>query len=84
MMHCNGRCQFCKKLHQQDDTEERQAPERKSGNSGYETLFSTHSVTDFSALHFYTAFNRRFPEMPAAKPVRMPRHFFHPPGGHLA
>jgi hypothetical protein len=83
-MRCNGRCQFCKKLHQQDDTEDKQTPERRSGNNLDETLYSSESFTDFSALHFSAPATRRFPEGPAAKPVRMPRHLFHPPGDHLA
>jgi hypothetical protein len=83
-MHCNGRCQFCKKLRQQDNAEDKQTPERKSGNNWDESLYSSQSFTDFSALCFVVPTTRRFPEMSAAKPVRMPRHLFHPPGDHLA
>jgi hypothetical protein len=82
-MHCNGRCQLCKKLHQQDNTEDRQIPERRPGNGQSETLFRTASFIDFTTLQLVTTVTRRFPEIAAAKPVRMPRSLFHPPGDHL-
>jgi hypothetical protein len=82
-MHCNGQCQLCKKLHQQDNTEDKQTPERKTGSDRSETLFSAASFIDFAALQSATRLIRRFPEMPASKPIRMPRAFFHPPGDHL-
>ena len=83
-MHCNGRCQFCKKLHQQNNSEDKQTPERKSGNNANETLYSSSSFTDFTALHFVAPVNLHYPEFSAGRPVGMPRTFFHPPGDHLA
>ncbi len=83
-MHCNGRCQLCKKLHQQAGAEDKQAPERKSGNSGNETLYSASFFADFNALHLVAVINLQYSELPAGKPVGMPRTFFHPPGDRLA
>jgi hypothetical protein len=83
-MHCNGRCQLCKKLHQQDNTEDKQAPERRSGNNGPETLYTASSYTDFNTLHLVASTNGRYPELSAGKPVGMPRDLFHPPGDRLA
>jgi hypothetical protein len=82
-MHCNGRCQFCKKLHQQDNTEDKQTPERKPGNNWDESLYSSSSFTDFTALHLVAPTNLHYPESPAGKPVGMPRTLFHPPGDRL-
>jgi hypothetical protein len=83
-MHCNGRCQLCKKLHQQAGAEDKQTPERKSGNNGDETLYSIASFSDFNALHFVALINQQYPQFSAGKPVGMPRDLFHPPGNRLA
>ena len=83
-MHCNGRCQFCKKLQQQSNSEDKQTPERKSGNNGNETLYSSSFFTDCSALHLVALTNLQYPELSAGKPVGMPRALFHPPGDRLA
>lgn len=83
-MHCNGRCQLCKKLHQQDSNEDKQTPERKSGNNGPENLYSTSSFTDFNALQLVALINRQYPELSAGSPINMPRDLFHPPGDRLA
>jgi hypothetical protein len=83
-MHCNGRCQLCKKLRQQAGAEDKQTPERKSGNNGDETLYSIASLSDFNALHFVALINLQYLELSAGKPIGMPRHLFHPPGDRLA
>jgi hypothetical protein len=83
-MHCNGRCQLCKKLHQQNNSEDKQTPERKSSGDRNETLFSTASFSGFAALHLVASTNLQYAELSAGKPVGMPRTFFHPPGDHLA
>src|SRR5580658_6063001 len=77
-MHCNGRCQLCKKLRQQAGAEDKQTPERKSGNNGDETLYSIASFSDFNALHFVALINLQYLELSAGKPIGMPRHLFHP------
>jgi hypothetical protein len=82
-MHCNGQCQFCKKLHQQE-SQDKQTPERKSANNGNETLYSSSSFADFSALHLVAPTIHPFADLSAGKPVGMPRTLFHPPGDHLA
>lgn len=82
-MHCNGHCQLCKRLHQQNNTEDKQTPERKPGNNGNETLFSA-SIIDFTALHLVAPIDLHYPELLARKPVRMPRELFHPPDSLLA
>jgi hypothetical protein len=82
-MKCNGRCQLCKKLDQQDNNQDKQTPERKSENSGNETLYSNHTFIGATTSHV-VAIVRRFPAMTALNPVRMPRKHFHPPGDHLA
>ena len=83
-MQCNGRCQLCKRLHQQDKTEDKQAPDRKAGGDRNESLFSAVSLIDFTALQGIMLYKVRFPDLPAGNPIHMPRDFFHPPGGHLA
>ncbi|HUB62556.1 MAG TPA: hypothetical protein VL978_17700 [Puia sp.] len=83
-MHCNGRCQLCKKLHQQDSNDDKQAPERKSANGGNEPLFTHSSFTDFSALHLVALVDLQYPELFPGTPIGMPRDHFHPPGDHLA
>lgn len=83
-MRCNGRCQLCKRLHQQDKTEDRQTPDRKSGGDGNESPFSLASSIDLSARQGMTLSRTKFPEIPAGDPVRMPRDLFHPPGDQLA
>jgi hypothetical protein len=83
-MHCNGRCQFCKKLHQQNNAEDKQTPERKSGSNGNETLYSSSSFIDFTVLHLAAPTDLQYSESPEGEPVRMPRTFFHPPGDRLA
>jgi hypothetical protein len=83
-MHCNGRCQLCKRLHQQEGAQDKQTPERKSGNNGDETLYSTTSLTEFMTLHFVALSGLRYPELSAGKPIGMPRQLFHPPGDRLA
>jgi hypothetical protein len=83
-MHCNGRCQLCKRLHQQDKSEDKQTPERKSGNSRFETLFSASFFTNFNTLQLAAPINLQYPEFSAGKPIGMPRNLFHPPGNRLA
>jgi hypothetical protein len=83
-MHCNGRCQLCKRLHQQDGAQDKQTPERRSGNLGYETFFSASSFIDFNALHLVVMVSLSYHELPVGKPIGMPRHLFHPPGDRLA
>jgi hypothetical protein len=83
-MHCNGRCQLCKRLHQQTSNEDKQAPEKKSGNSGPETLYSASSFSDFKALHLVALINQQHPQLSAGRPIAMPRALFHPPGDRLA
>ena len=83
-MRCNGRCQLCKKLHQQDKAEEKQAPDRKSGGERNESPISCVSLIDFSAPGGIVISETKFPERRAGSPVRMPRNFFHPPGYRLA
>jgi hypothetical protein len=82
-MHCNGRCQLCKKLHQQDGNEDKQTPERRSANSGFETLYSASRFTEFNALHLAALIKLQYPEISAGKPIGMPRELFHPPGDRL-
>ncbi|HLX67058.1 MAG TPA: hypothetical protein VKR41_08675 [Puia sp.] len=83
-MHCNGRCQLCKKLHQQAGGEDKQSAERRSGNNGDEALYSSSSLTDLTALHLLSPTDLQYSELSAGKPVGMPRTFFHPPGDRLA
>jgi hypothetical protein len=83
-MHCNGRCQLCKKLHRQAGAEDKQSPERRSGNNGDEPLYSTAHFSDFNALYVVALTNLRYPQLSAGKPVGMPRDLFHPPGDRLA
>ena len=82
-MKCNGRCQLCKKLDRQDNNQDKQTPERKSGNSGNETLYTNHTFIGATSSQV-VAITRRFPEMKALSPVGMSRKHFHPPGDHLA
>ena len=81
-MKCNGRCQLCKKLHRQDGSEDKQAPERKTGSEQSDNLCA--SFVEFAAQIWATPVSTCFPEMRAGDPVRMPRELFHPPGACMA
>lgn len=83
-MHCNGHCQLCKRMRQQDNSDNQRAPERKSGTNGSETLYSAASFAEFTALHLRVPNNLTYPELPAGRPVGVPRDIFHPPGNRLA
>lgn len=81
-MHCNGRCQLCKKLHRQESQEDKQSPERKAGGDRSDNICA--SFIEFTALQWASPIKTSFPEIRAGNPVSMPRDFFHPPGAHLA
>jgi hypothetical protein len=72
---CNGKCQMMKKMEEQ----EKQANEALQKKV---TLFEYSVPSERCELHnFPTALIRTFYTFKAAKPVRIPSDFFHPPGG---
>jgi hypothetical protein len=82
-MKCNGRCQLCKKLHQQDNTD-KQIPDRRAGGDRNDPLTSTPSNNGFTANNPFTVISLRYPEQPGRQTTRMPRSHFHPPGYQLS
>jgi hypothetical protein len=77
-MHCNGRCQFCKKMEQQENPD-KQAPEKRAGNDKNDPLSCEPCFTDLQALYRMAGAGIRYGEIASDKAVRMPRSFFHPP-----
>lgn len=80
-MHCNGKCQLCKKLHQQDNSD-KQSPERRSGDDRNDPLSSSAAV-DFIAVNPATSLSAKYPEIIVGPAVKRPRTQFHPPGRSL-
>jgi hypothetical protein len=78
-MHCNGKCQLCKKMEQQENPD-KQAPERKSGNDKNDPLLIRSGFSDLAALFSIPASTLRHPDLFAGSPIQMPRAIFHPPG----
>ena len=78
-MHCNGRCQLCKKMEQQDNPD-KQTPERKSGNDKNDPLLIRSGFSDLAALFSIPASTIRDPGLSGGTPIQMPRAIFHPPG----
>jgi hypothetical protein len=76
-MHCNGKCQLCKKLHQQDNSD-KQNSERRSGDDRNDPLSSSAAV-DFIALNPATSLSAKYPRATGAAIVKRPRTQFHPP-----
>lgn len=76
-MHCNGKCQLCKKLHQQDNSD-KQNSERRSGDDRNDPLSSSVAV-DFVAINPATSFSAKYPQATGAAIVKRPRTQFHPP-----
>jgi hypothetical protein len=82
MMHCNGKCQLCKKMEQQDNPD-KQTPERKSGNDKNDPLSCDPVFSDLTALFYMSDTGSRYPELLSGKAIGMPRSFFHPPDRSL-
>ena len=78
-MHCNGKCQLCKKMEQQENPD-KQAPERKSGNDRNDPLLIRSGLSGLTALFSIPASTIRRPDLSAGSPIQMPRAIFHPPG----
>lgn len=78
MMHCNGRCQLCKKMQQQDKSD-KQSPERRTAGERFGPLASGSSFTGVVPLWPTCLKLARRPEMAGGKILRMPRGYFHPP-----
>lgn len=77
-MHCNGRCQLCKKLHQRESSD-RQTPERRSDDSCSQPLSSPES-SFVSIMPAAVTAPRHYRGEPSGKPTKMPRALFRPPG----
>jgi len=82
MMHCNGKCQLCKKLEQQDNPD-KQTPERRSGNDKNEPLSCGPAFAPLASLFWLAGAGIAYPELSPGKISRMPRSFFHPPDSCL-
>jgi hypothetical protein len=77
-MHCNGKCQLCKKLHQEDNSD-KQSPGRRSGNDRNDPLAAAIYV-GFTAINPAECLSAKYPEHTGAATIKMPRALFHPPG----
>ena len=80
-LRCNGRCQLCKKLHQENPTD-KQGPERRSGEDRNDPI-SSPAHNNFPLEQPGTALQTYYPDAPEGQPVAMPRTLFHPPGDRL-
>lgn len=76
MMHCNGRCQLCKRLAKQDN-QDKDNPERKAENRN-EVLFcqETRSLLGPTSICFISSL---YSAMTSGKPVDRASAIFHPP-----
>jgi hypothetical protein len=79
MMHCNGKCQLCKKMAQQENPD-KQAPERKSGNDKNDPLLFRSGFSELTSPFSIPASTLRHPDLSSGSPIQMPRAIFHPPG----
>jgi hypothetical protein len=77
-MHCNGRCQLCRKM-QQQEKQERQSPQRRIGLDGVNPFSSKSSFIDMTGLHRIGGIAFRFPEISVDEAVGMHKSVFHPP-----
>jgi hypothetical protein len=75
-MHCNGKCQFMKKILEQE-RKEQQSPELKLGGKSEvpssKTWYTTYTPLHFVDIHHY------FSRYSIGSPVDRPASFFHPP-----
>lgn len=76
MMHCNGRCQLCKRLAKQDN-QDKDNPERKAENRN-EVLFcpETRSLLGPTSIYFISSL---YSAMTSGKPIDRASAIFHPP-----
>jgi hypothetical protein len=76
MMHCNGRCQLCKRLAKQDN-QDKDNPERKADNKN-EALFcqETGSLLASPSIDFTSSL---YSAMTSGEPVDRASAIFHPP-----
>jgi hypothetical protein len=76
MMHCNGRCQLCKRLAKQDN-QDKDNPERKAENRN-EVLFCPEkgSLLTSPSIDFISSL---YSAMISGKPVDRASAIFHPP-----
>jgi hypothetical protein len=81
-MHCNGKCQLCKKMQQQDNPD-KQTPERRSGNDKNDPLSCDPAFSDLTSPQYITNAATRYADLSPGKTTRMPRSFFHPPDKSL-
>jgi hypothetical protein len=77
-MHCNGRCQLCKKMAQQENPD-KQTPEKRSGNDKNDPLPYELCSAEWQALYRVAGAGILYGAYASGKPLRMPRSFFHPP-----
>ena len=82
-MHCNGHCQMCKRMAEQDRSD-KQNPQHKSATEDGGPISSKSSFTDISSLMFIEGTALRRPDNTSARAITMPRSYFHPPGAELA
>lgn len=76
VMHCNGKCQMMKKLHQEEKKDSEAPPEKKSYNDEIISSKSFCNSTGYLTMEVKTVYNL----MPEAYTAGMPRFCFHPPG----
>ena len=76
MMHCNGRCQLCKRLAKQDN-QDKDNPERKAENRN-EVLFcqETGCLLTQPSIYFISSL---YSAMTSGEPVDRASAIFHPP-----
>lgn len=80
MMHCNGRCQLCKRLAKQDN-QDKDNPERKAENRN-ELLFCqiARPLPGPPSIYLISSL---YPAMTSGEPVDRASAIFHPPGAEV-
>lgn len=78
MLHCNGQCQFMKKLVQHEKKEQQNSENKSAGKSetnlSSKSFFTTAPAGQFRVTkRFYTIFNEK-------EVTGIPSSLFHPPG----
>lgn len=75
-MHCNGKCQLCKKV-ETENKKDQSGPERKSENK-VETLSANSFLTRLQSFSA-PVFKQQYPLVNAGRPVHKASDIFHPP-----
>ena len=77
-LQCNGKCQMMKKM-AKEEKKDQENPDRKAENKSENVLSSKSFFTAESPVNTGTYVVAKYPIYTAAREIKMPRSFFHPP-----